>query len=127
MGVASSSFFEPIDPFEGRIFDIVKFTPGAAAVNDLGRVQPDDGFGERVVVGVADAADRRLDARLRQALRITNREILATPVAVMDPPLTSERAHKACSKASRTRSVCIERATRQLMMRRAKTSMTKAT
>ncbi len=36
-------------------------------------------------------------------------------------PLAPERAHNACSRASRTRSVCIERATRQPMMRRANT------
>jgi len=46
-------------------------------VNDLGLEQSDDRLGQRVVVRVADAADRRLAAGLLQALSVTNREILA--------------------------------------------------
>src|SRR5262245_50262609 len=53
-------------------------------VNDLGLEQSDDRLGQRVVIRVADAADRWLDARLFQALSVTNREILAAPVAVMN-------------------------------------------
>src|SRR5262249_37411437 len=56
-------------------------------VNDLGLEQSDDRLGEGVVVRVADAADRRLDAGLLQALSVTNREILAAPVAVMNHAL----------------------------------------
>jgi hypothetical protein len=33
-------------------------------VNDLGLVEAVDRFGERIVVGITDAADRRLDAGL---------------------------------------------------------------
>jgi hypothetical protein len=46
---------------------------------------------------------------------------------VVHDTLGPARAHNACSRASRTNSVCIERATRQPMMRRANTSITKAT
>src|SRR5215467_7476029 len=53
-------------------------------VNDLGLEQSDDRLGEGVVVRVADAADRRLDASLLQALSVTNREILAAPVTMMN-------------------------------------------
>src|SRR5262245_17877500 len=56
--------------------------------------------GEGVVVRVADAADRRLDAGLLQALSVTNREILASPVTVMNhapgsgaSPRGPDRAH----------------------------------
>src|SRR5262247_2704851 len=53
-------------------------------VNDLGLEQSDDRLSESIVVRVADAADRRLDAGLLQALSVTNREILASPVAMMN-------------------------------------------
>ena len=72
---------EPIDPIECGVLDIVKLTPGTTVVNDLGLEQSDDRLGQRVVVRIADAADRRLDAGLLQALSVTNREILAAPVA----------------------------------------------
>ena len=72
---------EPIDPFESGVLDPIEISPGTAALNDLGLEQSDDRLGEGVVVRVADAADRRLDAGLLQALSVTNREILAAPVA----------------------------------------------
>ena len=72
---------KPIDPIERGVLDIVEMTPGTAAVNDLGFVESDDRLGECVVVRVAYAADRRLDAGFLQALSVTNREILAAPVA----------------------------------------------
>src|SRR5262249_44172549 len=80
-GVSSWVVVEPIDPIEGGVLDIVELTPGTTVVNDLGLEQSDDRLGEGVVVRVADAADRRLDAGLLQALSVTNREILAAPVA----------------------------------------------
>src|SRR5262245_43267303 len=127
-GVSSWVVVEPIDPFEGGVLDLVELTPGTTVVNDLGLEQSDDRLGEGVVVRVADAADRRLDAGLLQALSVTNREILAAPVAPDESrPWSWSEPHSACSSASRTRSVCIERATRQPMMRRENTSMTKAT
>ena len=53
-------------------------------MNDLGFVKPVDGLGERVVIAVADTADRRLNPGLKQPFRILNGYILAAPVAVMD-------------------------------------------
>src|SRR5215470_4877723 len=83
-GVSSWVVVEPIDPIECGVLDIVELTPGTTMVNDLGLEQSDDRLGEGVVVRVADAADRRLDAGLLQALSVTNREILASPVAMMN-------------------------------------------
>jgi hypothetical protein len=60
---------EPVDPFEHRVFDGFPMPPGAATVNELGLVEPDDRFGQRVVVGVTHAAHRRLGAGLRVADR----------------------------------------------------------
>ena len=66
---------KPINPFEGRVFNIVEFSPRTTAMNNFSLIQSDDGLGQRIIRRVADAADRRLDARLRQALRVSNREI----------------------------------------------------
>lgn len=44
--------------------------PWTPAVNDLGFVEAVDRFGESIVVGVANAADRRLDPRFAQTFRI---------------------------------------------------------
>ncbi len=42
------------------------------------------GLGERVVVAVADAADRGLDAGLGEALGVADRDVLHAAVAVVD-------------------------------------------
>ena len=52
-------------------------------MHDLGLVQPIDRFGQRVVVAVSDASDKRLDAGFGQALGVANRHILRSAVAVM--------------------------------------------
>jgi hypothetical protein len=48
---------EPVDPFKRGEFHRLGTAPRAAAVDHLGLEQTVDGFGERVVVAVADAAD----------------------------------------------------------------------
>ena len=45
-------------------------------MDDLGLEQPVNGFGERIVVAVADAADRGLDAGFGTAFSVLDREIL---------------------------------------------------
>jgi len=55
---------EPIDQIECGVLDIVELTPGITVVNDLGLEQSDDRLGQRVVVRIADAANRRLDTSL---------------------------------------------------------------
>ncbi len=45
---------------------------------------PVDRLGESIVIGVADAADGRLDAGLSQALGVFDRGVLTAPVAVVD-------------------------------------------
>jgi len=55
-------------------------------VDDLGLIETVDGLGERVVIAVADTADRRLDAGLGQALGIADRDILHAAVRMMNQP-----------------------------------------
>jgi hypothetical protein len=45
-------------------------------MDDLGLVKSVDGFGQSVVVAVADAADGRFNARLGQPLAVANADVL---------------------------------------------------
>ena len=47
----------PVDPEHGLGLDVVDVAPGAEPADELGLVGADRGFGQGVVVGVADAAD----------------------------------------------------------------------
>lgn len=53
-------------------------------MDELGFVEAVAGLCEGVVIGIADAADRRFDAGLRQAFGVLDRQILAAAIAVMD-------------------------------------------
>ena len=55
-------------------------------MDDLGLVETVDRLGESIVITVADAADRRLDARLRQPLGVLDRDVLAAAIAVVHEP-----------------------------------------
>jgi hypothetical protein len=57
----------PVDPFQGGELDFSEGTPRAFAVDLLGLVETDRGFGQRVVVPVADRSDRRVDAGVDEA------------------------------------------------------------
>jgi len=59
-----STVVEPIDPL---------VPPGTAASDDFGLVQSVDRLGQGIVVGVTNAADRCVDARFGQALRVADR------------------------------------------------------
>jgi hypothetical protein len=50
----------------------------------LGFVEAVDGLGEGIVVAVADAADRRLDARRGAPLGVFDRKVLHTAITMMD-------------------------------------------
>ena len=71
-----ASVIEPFYPFQRGEFHGLEAVPRPAAVNDLGLVKPVDGLGERVVVAVADAADRGFNADFPQPFRIFYRDIL---------------------------------------------------
>lgn len=48
---------EPVDPFRGGEFNVGETVPGPTGLDQLRLVEADLGFHERVVQGVADAAD----------------------------------------------------------------------
>jgi hypothetical protein len=53
-------------------------------VDHFGFVEPVDRFSERVVVAVADAADRRHQAGLGKPLGVLDRDILHAAIGVVD-------------------------------------------
>ena len=116
---------EPVNPFQRRVLHGVGGSPGPASVDHFGFVEADDGLGQRVVVGVANAADRGLDAGVGEPLGAADRQVLPRSLWWIRPRL-AWRACSACSSASSTNSVYSERVTRQPTMRRAKTSMMNA-
>jgi hypothetical protein len=52
-------------------------------MNQLGFVEPIDSLCQGVIVTVAPAAHRRFDAGLGQALTVSNRHVLRSPVRMM--------------------------------------------
>src|SRR5580704_10592533 len=96
-----------------------------------------------IVVRVADATHRRLDAGLRQALGVSDGDVLGgfkrssqhldgscddhlnppwLPLSLWCTsllPCTGRRSWRACSRASRTKLACAVRLTRQPTIRRA--------
>ena len=52
-------------------------------MDHLGLVEAVDRFGESVVVGVAHATNRRLDASFGKTLAVSNADVLRTPDALL--------------------------------------------
>ena len=52
-------------------------------MDNLGFVQPVNGFGQGLVVAVARTPDRGLDAGLGQALAVANRDVLSAADALL--------------------------------------------
>ena len=61
-GAVGAFGVEPEHPGCGRRLDLIDVTPGTFVVDEFGLVEPDLRFRERVVVGVADGSDGRVDA-----------------------------------------------------------------
>jgi hypothetical protein len=79
-----AAIVEPVDPFQRRVFDGLEAAPGAAAMDDFCFEKSVDGFGQGVVIAVADAAHRRFDAGIGQSLGVANGQILGTAVAMIN-------------------------------------------
>src|ERR1700712_6145075 len=86
-----SPVVEPVDPFQRRELDGLEVSPWPAAMDHLGLVEAVDGFGESIVIGISDAADRRLDACFGQALGVFDGDVLASPVAMVHEPAAMDR------------------------------------
>jgi hypothetical protein len=75
-GLQEPTMVEPVDPLQGGVLDVVHPLPGAAPADQLGLVQPDDGLGQGVVIGVADRANRGDRAGLGEPLGVADRQVL---------------------------------------------------
>ena len=64
-GFEESSVVEPVDVFEGGVFDLVEVSPGSSVVDQLGFVQPDHRLGEGVVAGCRRPIRRMVRYRFR--------------------------------------------------------------
>ena len=91
---------EPVHPLKVGDLDGLKAAPWTEAADDLGLEQPDHRLGERVVVAVADAAHRRRDPGVAEALGVANGQVLRAAVAVMDQSAAAGRSSgmDRCSK-----------------------------
>ena len=97
-------------------------------MDHLGFVQAVNGFGQGVVVGIADATDGRLDPGFSQTFRVTDRDVLHASVTVVDQTaLGRSTGTQRLPSASSTKSVRDELDTFQPTIRRANTSITNAT
>ena len=73
-----------VELVEGSVLHRLKRAPRPAPVDDLGLIEAIERLGERVVVRVADTANRGLNAGLGQALGVLDRGVLHPPVGVVD-------------------------------------------
>lgn len=87
-GLQKVAVVEPVDPFERGELHSFKASPRSAAMDDLGLVKTADRFGESIVVTVANASDRWLDACLGQPFGIANGHVLRAAVGMMNQPAT---------------------------------------
>ena len=90
-GLQEPPVVEPVYPFKGGELDGFERAPWPAPVDDLCFLEAIDCLGERVVVGIADAADRGLDTGLGQPLFVIDRDVLAASVAVVGEPALMNR------------------------------------
>ena len=72
---------ESVHPVQSGVFHFVYIFPGATVANDFSLVQPVDGLSQRIVVGIAHTSDRCFYSCLDQFVAVTDRQVLATPVA----------------------------------------------
>src|SRR5690625_2350527 len=74
---------EPVYPGQRGQLQCLKALPGLS-VDELSFVEAVDRLGKGVIVAVANASHRRLDASLSQPLGVADRYILRTQVGMMD-------------------------------------------
>jgi hypothetical protein len=74
--------------------DYVNVPPPAAGSHDLRLEQSDDSLRERVVIGAAGAADPSLRINLGKPIRVSDRQVLAAAIAMVDRALR----HLSCPK-----------------------------
>ncbi|MDB5295306.1 MAG: hypothetical protein JWO31_1289 [Phycisphaerales bacterium] len=74
-GRVQSLVVVPIDPFEGREFDLSHCPPRPLGLDLLSLEEADRGLGHSVVVAVADRPHGRIDSLVDQPLRERKRRV----------------------------------------------------
>ncbi len=82
---------EPFHPLKGSELDGFTRSPRSSPMNHFGLVKSIDTLRQSVVTGIADAANRRLDAGFRQPFGVLDRDILAATIRVMHEPSPPRR------------------------------------
>jgi hypothetical protein len=86
-----SMVIEPAHPFQrGQLYSLAGL-PGSASVNPVRLVHSVDGFSQSIIVAVAFAADRGLDAGFAEPLAVADRDVLRAPVAMVDQGIVAFR------------------------------------
>jgi hypothetical protein len=93
----------------------------------LGREQPDHGLGERIIVGIATAPDRRLDTGGGQALGAATGQVLRSAIAMANEPGVGVSIVDGLLNASSARAVRNDVLARLATMRCEDTSIADAT
>ena len=75
---------EPVDPFQGGIFDVVESSPWSSSIDDFGLVEAVDCLSHSVIERISDRTDRRFDAGGGEPFAVTDRQILRSSIRVMD-------------------------------------------
>jgi len=96
-------------------------------MDHLGLVQPVDRLSQRVVVTVAKAAHRRLDSSFGQPFGVADRYVLQATVGVVNQSVFSRPPHMHRLLRCIQHEVRVRRRRHLPTMRRAYTSITKAT
>src|SRR5690242_18571849 len=79
-----AAMIKPMHPFQRGELNGFNVPPRSASVDQFRLVKADDRLGKRVVVGIANATYRRLDASFGQTLRVANRKALHAAIAVVN-------------------------------------------
>ena len=105
-GLQEPSVVEPIHPFQGRELDDLELRHGPRPWITFSLVETVDGFGESIVIGISDAADRRLDTSFGQASGyLMDRYWLPLSPWRTSPPRRTGRRHAGPAPAHRARSL----------------------
>lgn len=75
---------EPVGPFRGGQFNVRQAVPGLAGLDQLRLVEADLGLHERVVRGVADGADRGVDAGVDKVRGERERCVLTARIGMVN-------------------------------------------
>jgi hypothetical protein len=75
-GLQEPPVIGPVDPSEGGIFELLQAAPRPLCLDQLRLEQAGELFGQRVAVGVADAARRCLDSGRGQPISVADGQVL---------------------------------------------------